>query len=177
MLRIDIRIDDSQLVKALQNLCDLGTDTTPIMRQCAGIMAGAAEDAFDAQRDPVTGTPWVPLQKSTVAARQLAGHDGKILQLSGSLASSLERRYGNGYAVVGTNKQYAAIHQFGGKTKAHTIRAKFAKALRIPGVGFRKSVQHPGSTIPARPFLGVGPQEIEEMRETITKAIHKAMYD
>lgn len=175
MINIEIKINNSQLIAALQGLQDMGTDTTPIMRQCAGIMAGAVEDAFANQCDPVTGAPWVPLQQATVAARQLAGHDGKILQLSGSLASNIERRYGNGYAVVGTNKDYAAIHHFGGKTRPHSIRAKFAKALKIPGVGFRKSVRHPGSSIPARPFLGIGPQEEEEIRNAINKALQDAL--
>lgn len=46
---------------------------------------------------------------------------------------------------IGTNVEYAAIHQFGG-----VIRARRAKALRVPGIGFRKSV-----TIPARPYLGL----------------------
>lgn len=175
MITIEIKIDNRTLIAALQGLQDMGTDSTALMRQCAGIMAGAVEDAFAGQRDPVTGTPWVPLQQSTVLARQLEGHDGKILQLSGSMASTIARRYGNGYAVVGSNKKYAAIHQFGGKTRPHTIRAKFAKALKIPGVGLRKSVQHPGSTIPARPFLGIGPAEMEEIHAALTKAMQEAL--
>jgi phage gpG-like protein len=56
--------------------------------------------------------------------------------------------------IIGSNLIYAAIHQWGGKTKAHEIRARHAKALRFNG-RFFKSVKHPGSEIPARPFLGV----------------------
>ena len=51
---------------------------------------------------------------------------------------------------IGTNVEYAAIHQFGG-----VIRARRAKALRVPGIGFRRAVHHPGGTIPARPYLGL----------------------
>ena len=51
---------------------------------------------------------------------------------------------------------YAAIHHFGGRTKPHVIRAKNAKALALPG-GPRRSVNHPGSNIPARPFLTITP--------------------
>ena len=54
-----------------------------------------------------------------------------------------------------TNLEYATIHQFGGNIPPHVIRARRAKALRIPGIGFRKSVQHPGSSMPARPYLGL----------------------
>ncbi|MFN3395892.1 MAG: phage virion morphogenesis protein [Thermodesulfovibrionales bacterium] len=40
-------------------------------------------------------------------------NSGKTLQDTGSLAASISRRYNNSSAVVGTNKKYAAIHQFG----------------------------------------------------------------
>lgn len=174
-MQIEIKVTDAPLVRALERLRDLGKDSTPIMRELTGILAGAAEDAFATQRDPVTGAPWVSLAASTVAARQLSGHDGKILQLSGSLASSLERRYGRDFAIVGTNKEYAAIHQFGGKTRAHRIAARFKRALFIPSIGCRKSVNHPGSIIPARPFLGVGTDELEEMREAALREVEKSL--
>ena len=115
-------------------------DTTPIMRRCADVLAGAAEGAFDDEADPVTGAKWQPLAASTAAARAAKGHSGKILQLTGSLASSLERDFGRTYAVVGTAKPYAAAHQFGAVTKPHVIRARNGRALKIPGVGFRRSV-------------------------------------
>jgi phage gpG-like protein len=59
-------------------------------------------------------------------------------------------------AVVGTNLVYAKIHEYGGVTRAHVIRARNKKALafQIGGVGLvRKSVQHPGSKMPERSFL------------------------
>ena len=33
--------------------------------------------------------------------------------------------------------------------------SRWARALRIPGIGFRRAVHHPGGTIPARPYLGL----------------------
>lgn len=60
---------------------------------------------------------------------------------------------------VGTNVEYAPPHQFGATIPPHTIRARRARALRIPGIGFRRSVKHPGSTVPARPFLGLSTQD------------------
>lgn len=83
---------------------------------------------------------------------------GQTLIKSGRLRDSIA---GNGPQVtarsveIGTNLEYAAIHQFGGNIPPHVIRARRAKALRIPGVGFRKSVNHPGSSMPARPYLGL----------------------
>ena len=39
---------------------------------------------------------------------------GRILQRRGELAASITSKYDENSAVVGTNKIYAAIHQFGG---------------------------------------------------------------
>jgi phage gpG-like protein len=59
-----------------------------------------------------------------------------------------------GGALVGSDRHYAAIHQLGGQTPPRVIRpGPGKKALKIPGIGFRKSVKHPGSRIPARPYF------------------------
>lgn len=54
--------------------------------------------------------------------------------------------------TVGSDRKYAAIHQLGGKTPAHVIRPKNKQALKTP-FGLFKKVNHPGSKIPARPYL------------------------
>jgi len=59
-------------------------------------------------------------------------------------------------AVVGTNLVYAAIHEYGGVTRAHVITARNKKALAFQAGGqtiVRRSVQHPGSKMPERSFL------------------------
>jgi phage gpG-like protein len=75
---------------------------------------------------------------------------------TGRLRSSINGQVRGDAAYIGTNVEYAAIHEFGGKTKPHTIRAKKAKALRFTMGGqvfFRKSVNHPGSKIKEKAFL------------------------
>lgn len=60
------------------------------------------------------------------------------------------------YASVGTNVEYAAIHELGGRTKPHVIEARRAQALAFVIGGelvFRKRVNHPGSNMPERSFL------------------------
>ena len=58
-------------------------------------------------------------------------------------------------AVLSNPMPYAAIHQFGGQTRAHKIVPRRRKALAFGGVVVH-SVNHPGSHIPARPFFPVG---------------------
>jgi phage gpG-like protein len=77
------------------------------------------------------------------------------LRKSGTLAKSPRVVASTDASVlVGTDRLYAAIHQLGGQTKPHVIRPKAGKkALKIPGIGFRAKVNHPGSKVPARPYF------------------------
>lgn len=68
--------------------------------------------------------------------------------------------------------KYAGIHEFGGQTAPHVIRARNAQALRFPIGGtfiFRTQVNHPGSRMPQRSFLRSSlneyrPQIIRDLR-------------
>lgn len=171
MIRMLVNLDG--LDEAMRSLVAAGRETTPLMRDLGQLMREATQDAFEEERDPVTGAKWAPLSPAYRRQRMEAGHDGKILQLSGELATSITLQYGNGFARVGTNRPHAAAHQFGARTRAHVIRARFKHSLRFMGSGgkpvFRREVSHPGSVIPARPFLGVGEAEREEMRELVAR--------
>jgi phage gpG-like protein len=59
-------------------------------------------------------------------------------------------------AIVGTNVEYAHIHEYGGQTRAHVIEARNAKCLHFFMDGkemFLRRVNHPGSKMPERSFL------------------------
>ncbi|HEC12315.1 MAG TPA: phage virion morphogenesis protein [Acidiferrobacteraceae bacterium] len=81
---------------------------------------------------------------------------GKTLIDSGGLRDSLTQIPGPDSVEVGTNKVYAAIHQFGG-----TITAKNAPYLMfIVGGQFVKTKS---VTIPARPFVGIADEDHNEI--------------
>jgi HK97 gp10 family phage protein len=66
--------------------------------------------------------------------------------------------------AAGTNVKYAAIQEFGGKTPPHIIRPRNKKALKFDIGGetvFAKYVNHPGSNIPAQPYLRPALRESE----------------
>jgi phage gpG-like protein len=72
---------------------------------------------------------------------------------------------------------YAAIQEFGGKTAAHDIVAVKAKALAFSTGGdqvFARSVHHPGSTIPARSYLG---GSLAEMHDEIESGFKEAILE
>lgn len=135
-----------------------------LMREIAGIMLDEVEENFEQEGRP----RWAQIRSVSLSragyTRTRAGRyvflkrnskpGYKILQASGRLASSITPSWTADSATVGTNVVYARIQHFGGRTKPHVIKAKNAKALGLPG-GPRKSVNHPGSVIPPRPFMVV----------------------
>ena len=76
---------------------------------------------------------------------------------------------------VGLSLIYAAIHEYGGVTRAHVIRPRNKKALAFQVGGqslVRKSVQHPGSKMPERSYLR---SSLRENKARILAAIDAAV--
>lgn len=144
----------STTVRRLELIERRGGERQALMRGIAGDMHAAVEDNFAAQGRP----RWADLKSVNISR----GAGYKILQDSGRLAASIGVSYDDTTARVGTNLVYARIHQFGGRTKAHVIRAKNKKALYTP-FGPRKQVNHPGSLIPARPFLALTERDLQRI--------------
>lgn len=158
---IELEVNFDGLEEGLTRLIALGRDMSPIARQVAGVLADAPERAFAGQRDPVTGRGWHDLSPVTIARRAQKGHDGPILQVSGLLAGSIQADSGRDYAIVGTNEPHAPTHQFG------AVRGAFGRTRRGGPI--------PWGNIPPRPFLGVGPEDEEEILDIIRAEVQNAL--
>lgn len=131
---IVIKYDDADVLSVLTQLHERMSDLSPVMQQIAGYMHDSSEQAFANQRDPVTGDPWSALSEATLQMRpDRAG--GELLRDSAQLVNSLQPDFDALTAYYGTNKPYAAMHQFGGITAPNSMI--------------------PNREIPARPFLGL----------------------
>ena len=161
MPEIRIVIDDKPVKQALNDLAVKVKDPSPVMKIIGEYMLRSTEDRFERQGPAPDGSPWAPLKEWTLRRKK----NGKILTESGQLRGSIRYQLqGTSAVVIGTNKVYAAIHQLGGKTSPTIIVPKTKKALFWPGAAHPvKSVRHPGSVIPARPFLGVSAQDSTEI--------------
>jgi len=176
---ITLQIDSAEVQRKLHEVSAKLNDPTPLMKAIAGILESETEENFQQQGRP----HWVPLSPAYEAAK--AKRKGttvlKILQDSGILAGSLSTRYGSDYAEIGSNVPYAAIHQLGGQTRSHTIRPRDKKALAFTGKNSKqvvKVVHHPGSKIPARPFLPFSgnPAVLQpETEQTILEVLEKML--
>jgi phage gpG-like protein len=125
----------------------------------------------------------------TSAARVTAAAKAKlsddVLRVrTGRLRRSVHYVMGGGpdapSAAIGTNVEYAAIHEFGGTTKPHEIVPVNARVLAFRGSSgdpvFATRVFHPGSKMPQRSFLRSAlAAEQEAIRERINAAVKGAI--
>lgn len=135
---IEIKLDNKEVESRLLDLAKRSENLRPLMKNIAGIFAYSTEENFKEEGRP---DKWTELSESTIKQRTKNKQwPGMILQVSGQLASSVNTYYDNDSAVIGSNLEYAAIHQLGGQA------------------GKNKSVE-----IPARPYLQLTPDDFEEI--------------
>ncbi|HDR1900400.1 phage virion morphogenesis protein [Pasteurella multocida] len=150
---IEVEINNKRVLTTLNHIVKHVKNRRPLMRAIAGTMKTAVDMNFSQGGRP----SWLPVKHRP---------GGTPLNDSGLLKNSIQQYSDNDGATVGTNLVYAPIHQFGGKTKPHVIKPVFKKALAFNGI-VRKSVYHPGSDIPARPFLRLTVQDEQNITHDV----------
>ena len=141
---IAIEFDNKEVHEKLLNLAQRTENLRPLMKNIAGIFAYSTEENFKEEGRPDN---WVDLAESTKKQRtKKRKWPGQILQVEGKLEASINTYYDNDSAVIGSNLEYAAIHQLGGQA------------------GKNKSVE-----IPARPYLLLTNDDYDEILHNIEK--------
>lgn len=164
-VRIETRIDATEAAAAFGALLRVMRDTTLLRAVGVGLVE-ATQSRFERGVDP-EGNAWAPLNPGYAAGKRGPG----ILRESGmrgGLMSSITFATSSDAVEVGTNRVYAAIHQFGGEIKPKSGDRLVFSIAAAPV--FARSV-----TIPARPFLGFGPAEVETTLDVIEGALDRAM--
>lgn len=135
---IEIKIDNKDVDRKLLELAQKSENLRPLMKNIAGIFASATEENFKNEGRP---DKWTELSEATKKQRtKQKKWPGQILQVSGQLASSISTQYDDESAIIGSNLDYAAIHQLGGQA------------------GKNKKVE-----IPARPYLKLTDDDFNEI--------------
>ncbi|WP_421793937.1 phage virion morphogenesis protein [Hydrocarboniphaga effusa] len=160
-----LRFDIQGLVQTREQLDRLMRfDRRELLQGLAQLGEMQTKRRISDEKEAPDGSAW-PAWSDSYAAQRPAGKSP--LEDSGGLYESITGEADDSAATWGSNKEYARIHQEGGTTSPHTIRADQAKALNIPGVGYRRSVKHPGSKIPARPYLGISDANRDEIEAEV----------
>ena len=110
---IEIKIDNKEVNQKLLELAERGENLRPLMKNIAGIFASSTEDNFKSEGRP---EKWLDLADVTKEQRKKKRkYPGQILQVEGKLVASVNTQYDDDSAVIGSNLDYAAIHQLGGQ--------------------------------------------------------------
>lgn len=92
--------------------------------------------------------------------------------ISNRLRSSLSAvLVSTGRVKVGTNVEYAPLHEYGGRTPPRIILPVHKKALAFGGIVVRR-VNHPGGNYPPRPFLHPALDKKRAQVVTIVRAVY-----
>ena len=140
---------DKALGKAAHKL----GDTQALMESVGDALVSGTLKRFDAEEDP-TGKKWKPSARASAEG-------GKTLTDTALLRRSIDYAATPEKVMVGSNLPYARIHQKGG-----TDKPKKGKYLKFKGLD-GKDVFVKEVMIPARPYLGVSSEDMEEVRETM----------
>lgn len=141
------------------------------------------------------GTPWKPLKLSTIKRRRKMS--SSILQDTGRLRRSVTARATTGSVwnltrralVLGTNLEYAAIHQWGGDIKRTiapgTVRLRrskksptgwaFAKKRHKLVTEFASKGRSYVISIPARPYLLISDEDEDQIAMIFERYLRKAL--
>lgn len=139
---IKIDINTKPIEEALAKLT---RPSAPLMGEIAGILVESADQAFEDEKDPTTGQPWVPLSEAYAELKTAKGYSDKILQRDGHLAM-IQSDSSETEAVAGSSLIYAATQFLG----------------------------DPRRNIPARNALGIDSIAEEEILDAIHAHLSKA---
>ena len=166
MTGITATLDISHALPGLRSAAAGLQHPTPLLRQIGAYLVHSTQARFNAGIDP-QGSPWKPLLPAYAAVK--SGSNILIGSgMSGGLQGSIIFDTGQNSVVWGSNKVYAAVHQFGA-----VIRPVKAKALRFflgSSLVIARQV-----TIPARPYLGISTEDGEEVAYLAGRFLNKLL--
>lgn len=141
MAFFSIRVTHDDLTPVLNRLRELaGPKRQSVLRAGGNTLLSITQGSFNSVGAAFRASPWAAKRDGTPSN----------LQKTTTLAHSWRLTVTPNGATVSTDREYAAIHQFGG-----IIRPKTAKALRFQSGGQWWTVKQ--VTMPARPMLPITP--------------------
>ncbi|MCL1162468.1 phage virion morphogenesis protein [Shewanella chilikensis] len=153
-IKVEYRGEKS-LTNALNSLLKQGSNLAPVLGDIGEYLLPSTQQRFVEMQAP-DGSPWAELSSTTLELKAAKGARlDRILTESGTLADTLHYQISADTLSLGSNEEYAAMHQFGGITSPSSM---------IPGV-----------EIPAREFLGMAPFEKNEVEAIVVNYLAKGL--
>ena len=134
------------------------------MQVLAGEIMDEIEDNFELESSPTKSgsrKKWKKQTKLTKDRRKKIGKEGKTLQVTRNLVTSIKPRYTRTSVIVGTVVPYAPTHQHGAK------QGQYGKTKRGGPI--------PWGNVPARPFVTASQPTIDRSINIISKRITRGL--
>lgn len=184
--RITVDFDDTQVQDVLNRVLRVTDNTEPVMMEIAEYLHGQTREHFDNEQAP-DGTPWAKVKPETQEEKNqgyYVGGERTSLPIPGktlhgvtlNLRDMIHPFWSKTEAGVSTGMEtdaYAAAHQFG--TEGMTISVPshqrlmtqvFGRQLPFPVWATVGAYSFKGG-LPARPFLGIGPDDEREILDIL----------
>lgn len=159
MTGIALSVDLSDVEGGLCRLFDAMGDLKPMLDSIGETVAKNARHRFETGKGP-GGEKWEPSTSAWAGGTTLVGR--------GHLRDSVNHVVSGNEVTVGSNVDYAAIHQFGGK-----IEPKNGKYLVFQVGGAWAKVS--SVTLPARPYLGLEPDDEQAITDIVEDYLQLAL--
>ena len=154
MIRVEVK--SGQARAALRRMLAELENPASALSEIGDMLIASTKQRFETKRAP-DGAPWAPLSPVTVARKG----DDNILVREGNLSGQFAHEVSGNRLVWGSTLHYAATHQFGARQGA------YGKT--------RRGAPIPWGDIPARPFLGLSPEDEADIAAIITEHIERAL--
>lgn len=166
---LQIEFQPGRVVTALTALAAAGQHPEPLLRAIGVGLLRNTQDRFDAETAP-SGAAWKPLSAWYLGHKRGPG----ILRgagMRGGLQGSLSMHVDGGAVIIGTNKIYGAVHQFGATiTPKNPTGLLVMRDYRGRVMGTARSV-----TIPARPYLGLSTRDEETIMDVTEEHLDRIL--
>ena len=146
MAGVSFKIDSASLQRALGRLHELGDDMRPLWEDMGEELHFITRDRFDNVRGP-DGERWEELLDATIERKVADNKHGKILHQDLFLRDSFSHKASGAGLEFGSNRLYAATHQYGDDSRG----------------------------IPARPFLGWGAEEEAALDDVLQQHLGRVL--
>lgn len=143
-----LNLNDPRIIAQLEALAQAGFLDKAVWTSIGETLLQTTDARFASQTAP-DGTPWAPLSARYAAWKRKRGFGSDILKQRGELRNTLTYQATESSVAIGSPRIYSSLHQFGGRFKA------FGKH---------------DATMPARPFLGLSPEDEEAILDAIADA-------
>ena len=168
---ITVKIEDREVKELLSRVQARMNDLTPALKIIGNTIRASIIRNFEKAGRPVK---WAKHSEITEKRR---GKGAKILRaqgFAGGLMGSIHPEVKKDRVIIGTNKAYAAVHQFGAKkgsfgTVIANIKAHLRKGRKV--AAHTRKMKLPWGDIPARPFMMVQDEDWAEIRAALNEHI------